>query len=376
VINVVERVETAIEALRSGRLVILADDADREDEGDLVLAAQFATPESINFMAKHGRGLICLAMAPQLLDRLGLAPMVQNNESSLGTAFTVSIGSRSGITTGISAFDRAHTIQTAIAEGTTREDLVVPGHVFPLRARAGGVLVRAGHTEGSVDLAKLAGLRPAAAICEILKEDGSMARQGDLETFSRTHNIPMLSIADLILYRLNHDSSLLREIGVEELGPYSGHRLTLHRFASSVDDAEHWAFVIGDEEELSSQTCRVRVQKSDPLTEMLDGLGRGTHPFKNIFDRLAEAEAGVFVYLRSASPYRPAETSNDATDDEHFRNYGVGAQILRRLGVKRMEVLTNHPKKLVGLDGFGLEAVGSCALADLSPSESSKKGIS
>ncbi len=362
--NVVERVEKAIEALRSGRLVILADDADRENEGDLVLAAQFATPESINFMARHGRGLICLAMAPQLIDRLGLPPMVQNNESSLGTAFTVSIGSRRGITTGISAFDRAHTIQTAIAEGTTRDDLVVPGHVFPLRAKAGGVLVRAGHTEGSVDLVKLAGLSPAAAICEILREDGSMARQRDLEVFAREHQIPMLSIADLILYRLNHDASLLTHAAPEDLGNFAERPLRLHRFKSSLDGAEHWAFVIGDPQLMSTETCRVRVQKSDPLTEMLDGLGRGLHPFKKVFDRLSEAEVGVFVYLRSGATDASQTSKSLDTSEDNFRDYGVGAQILRRLGVRRMELLTDHPKKLIGLEGFGLELVGSCAFQE------------
>jgi 3,4-dihydroxy 2-butanone 4-phosphate synthase / GTP cyclohydrolase II len=355
--TVFERVERAIEALRGGGIVLLTDDADRENEGDLVLAAQFATPEKINFMAKHARGLICLPMASPILDRLGLPPMVQNNESSLGTAFTVSIGSKKGITTGISAFDRAHTIQTAIAEGTTREDLVVPGHVFPLRAREGGVLVRAGHTEGSVDLVKLAGLSPAAAICEILKEDGSMARQKELESFAIEHRIPMLSIADLIVYRLNHDNTVLSESSAETLGSFAGRPLSLRRFTSSLDGAEHWAFVLGDPSKISSETCRVRVQKSQPLSEMLEGLSGGTHPFKKVFDRLAESSVGVLVYLRSAGNSK--RSLEEESSEENFRSYGVGAQILRRIGVKKMELLTDHPKKLVGLEGFGLEVTGT-----------------
>ncbi|MEO5668985.1 MAG: 3,4-dihydroxy-2-butanone-4-phosphate synthase [Bdellovibrionota bacterium] len=355
--TVFERVEKAIEAIRCGGVVLLTDDADRENEGDLVLAAQFATPENINFLAKHARGLICLPMASQILDRLNLPPMVQNNESSLGTAFTVSIGSKKGITTGISAFDRAHTIQTAIAQGTTRDDLVVPGHVFPLRAREGGVLVRAGHTEGSVDLVRLAGLSPAAAICEILNEDGSMARSGDLENFAREHKIPMLSIADLIVYRLNHDTSVLAESDAEDLGIYAGRPLKLRRFTSSLDGAEHWAFILGDLSQVSTANCRVRVQKSQPLSEMLEGLSQGTHPFKKIFDRLAESPVGVLVYLRSAT--KSKLSLEDESSEENFRSYGVGAQILRRIGVKKMELVTDHPKKLVGLEGFGLEVTGT-----------------
>jgi 3,4-dihydroxy 2-butanone 4-phosphate synthase/GTP cyclohydrolase II len=359
--NAFERVEKAIEAIRSGGVVLLTDDADRENEGDLVLAAQFATPENINFMAKHARGLICLPMATSILDRLGLPPMVQNNESSLGTAFTVSIGSKKGITTGISAFDRAHTIQTAIAATTTRDDLVVPGHVFPLRAREGGVLVRAGHTEGSVDLVKLAGLAPAAAICEILKEDGSMARQKDLEAFALEHKIPMLSIADLIVYRLNHDTSVLTESDIDDLGSYNGKQLVLRRFTSSIDGAEHWAFVLGDASQADSAICRVRVQKSQPLTEMLEGLGSGTHPFKKVFDILSESKVGVLVYLRSgtSSNAKIGAQLGDDSSEEQFRSFGIGAQILRRIGVKKMELVTDHPKKLVGLEGFGLEVVAT-----------------
>jgi len=364
--KVIDRVEKAVESLRSGRFVILTDEVDRENEGDLVLAAQFATPESINFMARHGRGLICLTMASQLIDKLNLPPMVQNNESSLGTAFTVSIGSKRGITTGISAYDRAHTVQTAIAEGSTRDDLVVPGHVFPLRARDGGVLIRAGHTEGSVDLVKLAGLRPAGVICEILKEDGSMARQGDLEVFGKEHQIPLLSMADLILYRLHKDTSLLLDLDSKPLGQFQGIPLSLRRFQSTLDSVEHWAFVLGDEAQLANSVVNVRVQKADPVLDMVKGLNTGSHPFASIFERLIEArniKSGVFVYLRSEMPTEFQATDPEA-DSGAFRQYGVGAQILSRLGIRRMNLLSDHPKKLVGLEGFGLECVSTSPMQE------------
>jgi 3,4-dihydroxy 2-butanone 4-phosphate synthase / GTP cyclohydrolase II len=352
----IERVEKAIEALRSGRIVILSDEVDRENEGDFVLAAQFATPETINFMAKYGRGLICLPMAPHLIDRLNLPPMVASNESSLGTAFTVSIGSKKGITTGISAWDRAHTIQTAIAENTTRDDLVVPGHVFPLRAREGGVLVRAGHTEGSVDLVTLAGLRPAAVICEILKEDGSMARSADLETFAREHKIPSMTMAELILYRLHKDNSLLRDLGTQNLGHFGKHSLELCRFESSLDQSEHWAFILGDKTKIAQSEVRVRVQKAHPVEDMVHGLDSGKHPFAEIFNKLSQGEMGIFVYLRSE---KQSPQFQDSDESGALRQYGVGAQILRRLGVQRMRLLTDHPKTLVGLEGFGIECVGT-----------------
>lgn len=353
-----ESIERAIEALRSGKFVILTDEVDRENEGDLVLAAQFATPEAINFMARHGRGLICLTMASHLIDKLNLPPMVSHNESSLGTAFTASIGSKRGITTGISAYDRAHTIQTAIAEESTRDDLVVPGHVFPLKARDGGVLVRAGHTEGSVDLVKLAGLRSAGVICEILKEDGSMARQADLETFAEQHQIPLVSMADLILYRLHKDASLLNELEPQFLGEFKGAPLLLRRFQSTLDGVEHWAFVLGNHEDFENLIVKVRVQKADPVKDMVKGLDSGTHPFSEIFSLLKghdSKDAGVFVYLRSEMPQFENESGA-------LKEYGIGAQILSRLGVKKMSLLTNHPKKLVGLEGFGLECVSTFPL--------------
>ena len=234
-------IEEIIEEARNGRMYILVDDEDRENEGDLIIPAQMATPDAINFMAQQGRGLICLAMDKPLIDRLELPMMTEDNQAPFGTAFTVSIEARSGVTTGISAQDRAHTIQTAIREGATRRDLVVPGHIFPLRARDGGVLVRAGQTEGSVDLARLAGLKSAAVICEILKDDGSMARMPDLKVFSDKFNIPIVSIADLILYRLQNDSTLVRQTAVSKLPTRFGATFDLRIFESLVDEKEHAA---------------------------------------------------------------------------------------------------------------------------------------
>lgn len=366
--NFVARVEAALQDLRAGKLVILTDDAERENEGDLILAAQFATAESINFMAQNGRGLICLPMDESLIDRLGLPPMVRDNESSLGTAFTVSIGAKEGITTGISAHDRAYTVQKAIAEGTTREDLVVPGHVFPLRARKGGVLIRAGHTEGSVDLARLAGLKPAAVICEILKSDGTMARSGDLESFAQEHKINCLSMADLILYRLQKDESLLTPTGHDDLGLYKGKRLEFFTFESSLDESEHWAFRLGfDSAHCSSNpysgVARVRVQNESTKADLIQSITQNEHPFTHVLDKLSEAEAGVFVYLRKNSSRINTQVEENPQDlpgdSKSFRQYGLGAQILGRLGVKKMELLTDNPKHLVSLEGFGLEMAGS-----------------
>lgn len=361
----VKRVETGLEALRSGKFVILTDDADRENEGDLVLAAQFATPESINFMAQHGRGLICLPMAGGIVKRLDLPPMVRQNESKHGTAFTLSIGAKTGITTGISAHDRAFTIQTAIKESTTRDDITVPGHVFPLKAQDGGVLIRAGHTEGSVDLAKLAGLKPAAVIVEILKEDGTMAREAELEAFSKEFQIPRMSIADLILYRLQKDESLLKETSKQVIGEIEGKTLEFFTFESVLDGCEHWAWRVGGND--SESTMRVRVQAENPMRDWVAPLGtqNTAHPFAQMLNKIAEAPSGVLVLLRKAqskiasnNESHPASNA-DGEESKAFREYGMGAQILRRLGVHKMEIMTNNPKTMIGLEGFGLELTGS-----------------
>jgi 3,4-dihydroxy 2-butanone 4-phosphate synthase/GTP cyclohydrolase II len=352
--------EDILEDARNGRMFILADAEDRENEGDLIIPAQMATPEAINFMAKHGRGLICLSITAERARTLRLPPMSVDNGQRTGTAFTVSIEAAEGVTTGISAHDRAHTIQTAIDPLKAADDIVSPGHVFPLVARDGGVLVRAGHTEAAVDMARLAGLNPAGVICEIMNDDGTMARMPDLVAFAQLHGLKIGTIADLIAYRrrTEHFVSRVAEQPFDSrLG--TGFRLVVYR--NDLDGAEHVALVKGAVS--GSAPTLVRMHRIDVLGDIL---GAGAD------DKIAKAMAvidqnpagGVVVFLRDPNPSAVTAKLNARTTDAEvaFRAYGIGAQILFDLGVRHIELLTSAPPRLAGLDGYGLKVVSHRSL--------------
>jgi 3,4-dihydroxy 2-butanone 4-phosphate synthase/GTP cyclohydrolase II len=364
----IARVLKAIEVVRDGGMVIMVDDEDRENEGDLVFAAEHVSPEKVNFMTKEARGLICLSLDGPIVDRLKL-PMMEDSTKRGGgksTAFTVSIEARHGVTTGISAADRAQTIKVAVADGAGPDDLTVPGHVFPLRARAGGVLQRAGHTEGSVDLAQLAGLKPAAVICEIMNDDGTMARMPDLERFAERHQMPIVTIADLITFKLLKDS-LIEELASAPVPTTHGtYRGVL--FRSLIDGVDHLALVKG--EALDQKIVDVRVHRQRPLLDVFGRASEGASLIEYGLKMLATADAGVLLYLSHASGSSeglaaefsaltggvqptPARSWLDADP----RMLGIGAQILRRLGVRQMRVHMTNPKPLKGLHGFDLEVV-------------------
>jgi 3,4-dihydroxy 2-butanone 4-phosphate synthase/GTP cyclohydrolase II len=378
-------VELAMEEFRRGRMVILVDDEDRENEGDLAIAAEKVTPESINFMARFGRGLVCLALTEERCDQLELPPMVRENTSPFGTAFTVSIEARGKTTTGISAADRAATIRTAVEPATRPEDLLRPGHVFPLRAKRGGVLKRAGQTEASVDLARLAGLQPAAAICEIMNDDGTMARVPDLMRFAAAHGLPVLTIADLIRYRLEHET-LVRRVASPRL-PSRWGELTIHAYRSDLTGEEHIALTLGDLR--GKEPVLVRVH-SQCLTGDIFGSTRcdcGLQ-LELAMTRIQEAGRGVLIYLlqegrgigllNKLKAYELQDAGHDTVEaNERLgfrpdqRDYGVGAQILRDLGVERMRLMTNNPSKYVALSGYGLEIVERVQL-EIPPSDDSR----
>ncbi len=370
-------IEETIEEIRAGRMIILMDDEDRENEGDLCMAAEKVTPEAINFMAKYGRGLICLPMTEEQIDRLGLPMMVSKNTAPLGTAFTVSIDARHGITRGISAEDRAKTILAAIHDDVRPEDLVVPGHIFPLRARRGGVLVRTGQTEGAVDLSRLAGLKPAGIICEIMRDDGTMARLPDLEEFSLKFGIKIATIADLIQYRLRHDS-LVHHVAAARLPTRHGGDFVAHVYTSDVDEEEHLVLVKGDIS--PEEPVLVRAHAEYVPGDVFGYEQSNTKALLQESMKIIAAEGkGVILYLRqegvggqlfpnggrSNKRLRDGSrhpTTSPGSQIRDFRDYGIGAQILRDLGVRKIRLLTNYPRRLVSLPGYELEIVACVPL--------------
>ncbi len=359
-IEVTSPIEEIIEEARNGRMFVLVDDEDRENEGDLVIPAQMATPEAINFMAKHGRGLICLALTRQRVEQLSLPLMPQLNTSRLQTAFTVSIEAREGVTTGISAPDRARTIAVAIDPSKGPADIVTPGHIFPLMARDGGVLVRTGHTEASIDIARLAGLNPSGVICEIMNDDGTMARRPELIAFAQRHGLKIATIADLIAYRRRHDRIVERILEAPFHSRFGGD-FKMHVYVNKVGYAEHIALVKGDIS--TPEPVLVRMHALNVLDDVLgNGTGVRGGLLQRAMDMIGKAGRGIVVLIREPTPTALSDRVRGlvakGAGGRELRDYGVGAQILLDLGVRNMILLSNTRRTIVGLEGYGLAVVG------------------
>jgi 3,4-dihydroxy 2-butanone 4-phosphate synthase/GTP cyclohydrolase II len=365
----ISRIEDVIEDLKNGKMIILVDDEDRENEGDLTMAAEKVTPEAINFMAKYGRGLICLSLEPKIVEQLNLPLMVDNNKSPFNTAFTISIEAREGVTTGISAHDRAKTILAAVKNDAKPDDLVQPGHIFPLRARKGGVLFRTGQTEGSVDLARLAGLKPAGVICEIMNDDGTMARMPDLIEFAEEHDLKIATVADIIAYRMRNESFV--HIVAETVLPTPFGEFKAYGFINDIDNREHLALVKGDIDPETDILVRVH---SQCLTGDVFGSYRCDcgNQLEKAMQIIQDEGLGVILYLQQEGrgiglanklkAYALQDKGRDTVEaneelgfEADLRDYGVGAQMLAALGVKKMRMMTNNPKKIRGIEGYGLE---------------------